>query len=120
MNNHCQNPLCKNHGKIGVSASVDQIRICCGRRWRCPDCNHVINWSYLQLVDAGSPYCPRCKNEMNLIIEAKPSANEMFLAPCQIDELIQAGQNVVGNWTTGHLAESVRELDRVLKELSNQ
>ena len=57
---------------------------------------------------------------MNLIIEAKPSANEMLLAPCQIGELIQAGQNVVSNWTTGHLAESVRELDRVLKELSNQ
>jgi hypothetical protein len=91
----------------------------CSRTWKCPQCSHVITWSYRQLAEAGSPYCPRCRNDMELINEAKPSATEMILAPCQIHELIEAAQNVINDddWTTGHLAESVRRLDHVLKEL---
>jgi hypothetical protein len=54
---------------------------------------------------------------MRMVTEAKPSVAETLPAPCQIDDLIQAGQNVVANWTTGNLAESVRELANVLKEL---
>jgi hypothetical protein len=93
------------------------IRHCRGYTWKCPTYGHVLCWSYRQLADAGSPYCPRCENQIQMIMCDTPLSDTKFFASYQIEELIQAGQNVVTNWTTGHLAESVRELDRVLKEL---
>lgn len=105
------------YGKLQKKAFP--ARHCCNCRWKCPQCKHVIDWSYRRLAEAGSPYCPRCKNQVQMIMEEKPPANEMILTPCRINELIESAQSVVNNWTTGHLAESVRELDCVLKGLKS-
>jgi hypothetical protein len=95
-----------------------RIKHRCICRWECPDCNRSIDWSYRRLADAGNPYCPLCKNEMQLVIGTTPVELKRDLTPCQISELIEASHRVVNDWPTGHLAESVRGLDHVLKQLA--
>ena len=37
------------------------------RLWKCPECKRTVRCSYEQLAEAGSPYCPDCESEMNLV-----------------------------------------------------
>ena len=37
------------------------------RRWRCPDCQHVVSCSYDDLAEAGAPYCSDCDREMHMV-----------------------------------------------------
>ena len=97
-----------------------QVKCRCSRRWKCPNCRHIIEWSYEQLVEAGSPCCPRCENEMNLIGDTKTRQANDIPPHDQVEELIGAARRVVDDWPSSNLAESVRELDRVLKELETK
>lgn len=36
------------------------------RKWKCPHCGKVIEWSYNDLADAGTPICNDCDFEMEL------------------------------------------------------
>ena len=33
--------------------------------WECPLCQTTIEWSYANLADGGSPYCPKCEADMD-------------------------------------------------------
>ena len=37
------------------------------RTWKCPDCGQKIEHSYEALAEVGSPYCPDCDSEMQMI-----------------------------------------------------
>ena len=37
------------------------------RTWKCPDCGQKIEHSYEALADVGSPYCPDCDSEMQMV-----------------------------------------------------
>ena len=37
------------------------------RTWKCPECGRVIDWSYAELAEAGSPICTDCDTEMELL-----------------------------------------------------
>ena len=52
-------PLVKNARRSVATAS--------SRKWKCPDCRRIISCSYETLAEAGSPYCPDCEAEMELV-----------------------------------------------------
>ncbi len=39
---------------------------CCTKQWKCPSCNHIIECSYEQIVEIGTPHCPHCEIEMTM------------------------------------------------------
>jgi len=52
-------PLVKNASRNLATSS--------SRKWKCPDCRRIISCSYETLAEAGSPYCPDCEAEMELV-----------------------------------------------------
>ena len=34
------------------------------KKWKCPDCGHIVDCSYEDLAEAGTPYCADCDVEM--------------------------------------------------------
>lgn len=52
-------PLVKN-ARCSVTAASS-------RKWKCPDCRRIVSRSYDELAEAGSPYCPDCEAEMELV-----------------------------------------------------
>jgi hypothetical protein len=49
-----------------VKQAPRSIRTDCTRKWKCPDCGHIVRCNYEELAEAGSPYCPTCDREMQL------------------------------------------------------
>jgi len=41
------------------------------RRWRCPGCRRVVDYSYEQLAEAGSPCCCDCDRDMRMVRSQK-------------------------------------------------
>lgn len=39
----------------------------CTRQWKCPSCSRLIEVSYEELVEAGSPICTDCDLEMEIL-----------------------------------------------------
>ena len=39
----------------------------CTKQWKCPSCGHIVECSYEQIVQIGTPHCPRCEIEMAMI-----------------------------------------------------
>lgn len=37
------------------------------RQWHCPQCSYQVHCSYEQLVEVGTPLCPDCDVEMDLV-----------------------------------------------------
>jgi len=37
------------------------------RLWRCSGCGRVVTWSYEDLAEGGTPYCPDCDDDMEMI-----------------------------------------------------
>ena len=37
------------------------------QKWKCPDCGHVVDCSYEDLAEAGTPYCSDCDVEMEML-----------------------------------------------------
>ena len=50
-----------------VKDAQPDIACSCQRKWQCPDCNEVIELSYEEIVEVGTPLCRNCETEMNLM-----------------------------------------------------
>ena len=37
------------------------------RKWECPNCGLIVEWSYDHLVDGGTPVCSDCDRDMDMI-----------------------------------------------------
>ena len=37
------------------------------KKWKCPDCGQVVDCSYEDLAEAGTPYCSDCDVEMEML-----------------------------------------------------
>ena len=44
---------------------ASQVRYC--RTWKCPDCGQTVEHSYVALAEVGTPICPGCDEETELI-----------------------------------------------------
>jgi hypothetical protein len=55
------------HWPIIQQARTD-ITCRCIRQWKCPSCSRLIDWSYQELAEAGSPICRDCDLEMEILL----------------------------------------------------
>jgi len=58
--------ICNAHRPIIRQAKHD-ISCHCTKQWKCPSCGHIIKCSYEQIVQIGTPHCPRCEIEMTMV-----------------------------------------------------
>ena len=69
-------------GVYGPTSAIEQLRAAVamadpvqadpppdGRLWVCPDCHYEDKWRYEELAGRGSPVCPQCDTDMELVAE---------------------------------------------------
>lgn len=50
-----------------VKTAVSRLNGHTKQRWRCPQCQRTVHANEQSLAEAGTPYCPNCDRDMELI-----------------------------------------------------